>query len=99
MICAPEASWACFMTSIDAYLPVPTMRRDENSLPPITRFVSFIARSSLLLSAAHRSDDLHPVALAQRGRRVLALRCDVAVHRDRGVLAGHAEMVQEPVDA
>src|SRR4030095_2762954 len=47
MICAPEASWACFMTSIDEYLPVPTMRRDENSLPPMTRFVSFMALASV----------------------------------------------------
>src|SRR5262245_58149300 len=36
------------MTSIDAYLPVPTISRDENSLPPITRFVSGMARPPLL---------------------------------------------------
>src|SRR5437867_11313574 len=85
------------MTSIDAYLPVPTMRRDENSLPPITRFVSLMVPSSPLLSAAaHRSDDLHPVAVAQHGCRVLALRRHITIHGHRGVLAGHAEVVQEP---
>src|SRR5215475_2662649 len=35
------------MTSIDAYFPVPTISRDENSLPPMTRFVSLMARPPL----------------------------------------------------
>src|SRR6266446_2072077 len=87
------------MTSMDAYLPVPTMRRDENSLPPMTRFVSLMASPSRLLSAAHRSDDLHSVAVAQHRRRVFALRGHVAVHGHRRVLASDAEMGQEPIDA
>src|SRR4029434_2840247 len=94
MICAPESSWACFMTSIDEYLPVPTMRRDENSLPPMTRFVSFMVLASVLCPA-HRSDDLHPVAFAQHRRLVRALRRDLAVHRDGGVLALDAQLRQE----
>src|SRR5713226_9500628 len=40
---APDASWASRMVSFEEYLPVPTISRDENSLPPITRFVSYIA--------------------------------------------------------
>src|SRR5262245_14048680 len=42
MISAPDASWASFMTSMEEYLPVPTMSRDVNSLPPRTRLVSYI---------------------------------------------------------
>src|SRR5262245_26672628 len=99
MIWAPEASWACFMTSRDAYLPVPTIRRDENSLPPMTRFVSLMALTSLPLSPAHRSDDLHPVALAQHRRLVRALRRHLTVHGHRGVLALDAELREQPLDA
>src|SRR5437899_10971389 len=50
---AVTASWACFMISIDPYLPVPTIRRDENSLPPRTRFVSVMALSPT--DRCHRS--------------------------------------------
>src|SRR4026209_1497626 len=82
------------MTSIDAYFPVPTMSRDENSLPPITRFVSLMARPPL--SAAHRSDDLDPVAVVQHGRLVRALRGDLTVHCDGGVLALDVEMHEQP---
>ena len=42
MISVPEASWASRITSIEAYLPVPTISRDVNSLPPSTRFVSYM---------------------------------------------------------
>src|SRR2546425_1456049 len=87
------------MISMDEYLPVPTMRRDENSLPPMTRFVSPMALASLPLSPAHRSDDLHPVAVVQHGRLVRALRRHLAIHRHRGVLPLDAQVRQQPVDA
>src|SRR3990172_4533879 len=93
-ICAPEASCACFMTSMDAYLPVPTIRRDENSLPPRTRFVSRIS-----LSPTHRTHDFHPVPFAQERRGVGALRRHLAVHGDRRVLAPHAEVREERLHA
>jgi hypothetical protein len=34
---APDASCALTMTAGDEYLPVPTMRREENVLPAMTR--------------------------------------------------------------
>src|SRR5690242_10796118 len=86
------------MTSIDAYFPVPTISRDENSLPPMTRFVSLMARPPLL-SAAHRSDDLDPVALAQHGGLVGALRSHLAVHGHRHVLPLDVEAHEQPLDA
>src|SRR3972149_521265 len=92
-ISAPDASCACFMISIVAYLPVPTISRDENSLPPRTRFVS------LMLAAPHRSYDFHPVALAQGGRRVRALRRPLAVHGHRRDLARDAEVREQAFDA
>src|SRR5436309_10057083 len=99
MIWAPEASCACFMTSMDEYLPVPTIRRDENSLPPMTRFVSLMAPPSSALTPAHRSDDLHPVALVQHGRLVRTLRRHLAIHGHRGVLPLDAQVRQKPLDA
>src|SRR5713226_10219395 len=43
-IWAPEASMASRMFSKDGYLPVPTMSRDLNSLPPSQSDVSDMAR-------------------------------------------------------
>src|SRR5207302_1844785 len=94
MISAPEASWASFMTSIDEYLPVPTIRREENSLPPRTRFVSFMA-----LPPTHRSHDFHLVARVEPRRRVGALGCDLAVYRDGRVLARDAQVRQQRLHA
>src|SRR5262245_58670362 len=96
-ICAQEASCACFMMSIDEYFPVPTISRDENSLPPMTRFVSLMVRPPL--TAAHRSDDLDPVAVVQHRGLVGALRRHLAVHGDRRVLAFDSEMRQQRLDA
>ena len=77
-ISAPDASMASRMFSNDGYLPVPTMSRDLNSLPPSQSDVSYMAW--LLLSRliagrapdgrrasapAHGPDDLHPVTVAQ----------------------------------
>src|SRR5205807_837041 len=81
-ISAPDSSIACFMTSFEAYLPVPTMSRELKSLPPSTRFVSYI-----LLPSAHGSDDLDLVAFRKLYGAVLALRRDLAVDGHRGVLA------------
>src|SRR5436309_10551684 len=91
-IWAPEASWACFMTSIDAYLPVPTIRRDENSLPPMTRFVSLMA-----LSPTHRSDDLDFVPFPELHRRILAFGRHLAVDRDGREPAVDTEDVEETI--
>src|SRR2546421_9965233 len=82
MISVPEASWASRITSIEAYLPVPTISRDVNSSPPSTRFVSY-----MLLASPHRPNDLHLVAFRQRHRAVVGLPRDLAIDRDGRVLA------------
>src|SRR5262245_56395233 len=78
-ISAPDSSMAWRMTSLVEYLPVPTMSRELKSFPPSTRLVSYIS-----LPSTHRSHDLDLVSVAELQRRVLALRCDLAVHRHRG---------------
>src|SRR5205809_4191776 len=94
MIWAPEASCATFITSMDAYFPVPTMSREENSLPPRTRFVSFMP-----LAPAHRSYDFHLVTRVEARRRVGALGRDLAVHRHGRVLALDAQVRQQRLHA
>src|SRR5438309_4919708 len=93
MIWAPEASWASFITSMDEYFPVPTMSREENSLPPRTRFVSFMP-----LSPTHRSYDFHLVTRVETGHRVGPLGRDLTVHHRRGGFALDAELRREPHD-
>src|SRR5947199_10871974 len=93
MIWAPEASCASFITSMDAYFPVPTMSREENALPPRTRFVSFMP-----LSPTERSHDFHLVTRVEARHRVGALGRHLTVHRHRGVFALDAELRQEPLD-
>src|SRR5881392_316887 len=94
MIWAPEASCASFITSMDAYFPVPTMSREENSLPPRTRFVSFMP-----LSPTHRSYDFHLVTRVEARRRVGALGRDLAVHRHGRVLALDTQVRQQRLHA
>src|SRR5262245_44137124 len=96
-ICAPDSSWACFMTSIDEYLPVPTMSRDENSLPPITRLVSYIW-TSFSRPSSHGANDLDAVTFAQLQVGVIALGRDVAVDCDREVFPGNTEEDQQSLD-
>src|SRR6266704_1912290 len=86
------------MMSSDPYFPVPTIRRDANSLPPITRDVS-MAILLLPCSATHRPNHLDAVAILQPdGLELMAAR-DLAVHGDRGALALHAEGGEEAPDA
>src|ERR1043166_390259 len=83
-ISAPDSSIAWRMTSFVEYFPVPTIKRELNSFPPSTRFVSYMPSSDRFRSSpAHRSDDLDLVAVTQLRRRVLALGRDLAVHRHR----------------
>src|SRR5512132_1401615 len=93
MISVPDASCASRMTSIDAYLPVPTMSRDVNSLPPRTRFVSYMP-----LPSTHGSNDLDLVPFRQRHRRVGRLRRDLAIDGDRRVLALDVEQGEQALD-
>src|SRR5262245_13572311 len=77
---APEASWACFMISKDAYLPVPTMRRDWKVRPPMVSVVENMD----LLSASHQGDHLEAVARGEDDLVQTILRNDPPV-----VLHGH----------
>src|SRR5690348_4366214 len=91
MISAPEASCASRIAAIDENLPVPTMSRDVNSLPPSTRLVSdmtppSLARPIARSAAAHRPNDLDPITVLEERRGVRALRRHLAVERDGGVL-------------
>src|SRR5438445_11780014 len=86
------------MMSSDPYFPVPTIRRDATSLPPITRDVS-MAILLLPCSATHRPNHLDAVAVLEPdGLELMAAR-DLAVHGDRGELALHAEGGEEALDA
>src|SRR5713226_1598793 len=100
------------MFSNDGYFPVPTMRRDLNSFPPShsdvsymkTSVTSLLIRSArlrlhLALPSAHRMDDLHLVAVLELGFSVAGALRDLAVQGDRGELAAHLEMCEEPIDA
>src|SRR5262245_18523333 len=90
------------MFSKDGYLPVPTMRRDLNSLPPSHSDVSYMVTSScsspVCSATTHRTDDLDLVAVLQDRVGVVGFRSDLAVHGHRGVLAAHAELGEESVD-
>src|SRR2546423_14901673 len=86
------------MMSSDPYFPVPTIRRDANSLPPITRDVS-MAILLLPCSATHRPNHLDAVPdLEPDGLELMAAR-DLAAHGHRGELPLNAESGDEPLEA
>src|SRR5713226_7744709 len=63
---APDASMAFCVSMKSLYLPVPTQRRERNSIPAI------VSRSPPIVVApppADEADDFHPVAVTQRGPR------------------------------
>src|SRR5438132_4661725 len=90
-ISAPEASIARRVSAKDAYLPVPTIRRERYSRPA-SRKGSFIS------SAPDEMDDLDPVALAERGCPVFGARHDGAVHLDRDATRPEPERRDEVGD-
>src|SRR5262249_14882025 len=85
----------------EGYFPVPTISRDRNERPPSTNGSSHIALSSSIRrsladsAAGHRTDDLHPITLAQDRRRVRPPGGHLAVERHRGEATGHLELPQE----
>src|SRR4030095_11767826 len=91
-ISAPEASMASRMFSNEGYFPVPTMRRDLNSLPPSHSDVSYMSAPS------HGTDDLHAVALREHGVGVARLEADLPVEGHRGVLAADLELAEQTLD-
>src|SRR4051812_2295530 len=77
IISAPDASCAFTITAGDEYLPVPTMRRDENDLSAMVRRSTGSPssresqipnpKSRIASSASDEVDDLDLVALADDG--------------------------------
>src|SRR5213593_1532356 len=86
------------MISSDPYFPVPTIRRDENSLPPITSEVS-MALLLLPCSATHRPNHLNAVPILEPDGLELVAARDLTVDGDGGELALHAEGGEEALDA
>ena len=73
---APDAACACAMTACDGYLPVPTISRDVNVRPAMTKGVSMqivdsvaVAVTSSSLPAADEVHDLDRVARRRRSSR------------------------------
>src|SRR6476619_2004485 len=64
---APDARCASAMIAWDGYLPVPTISRERNDRPAMTRGSSNMALSYRLpLASADEVDDLHRVSLVDR---------------------------------
>src|SRR5688572_20057225 len=60
---APDAACACAITAWEGYLPVPTMSRDRNVRPAMTKGVSVICHLRHELTTPDEIDDLDAVAL------------------------------------
>src|SRR5688572_18940615 len=74
-ISAPDAASAARVSSSEAYLPVPTMMRDE-SVRPARVQVSFISASS------DEGDELETITCEDHRRRVIRPRDDLAIALD-----------------
>src|SRR5688572_11134956 len=75
------------------YLPVPTISRDVNSLPPRTRLVSYMN-----LASPHGTNDLDLVAVRELQGVVVALGHHVAIDGHRCVLALDVEEGEQALD-
>src|SRR5206468_2069460 len=76
-ISAPDASCACIITAGEVYLPVPTIRRDSNDFPAMTRL------SCIRLSTTDEVHDFHAIAVPDDGVRVRRALEHVEVVLDR----------------
>jgi len=61
-------------------------------------FISFLSAFRARSSAAHRDDDLEPIAVGERGHAMAAARHDLAVHLHRNALAREPERIDEMRD-
>src|SRR6185369_6598843 len=78
MICAPDASRALAVSSLLAYLPVPTIRREVNSRPAITSLSLFA-----ILSSTDKVHDLDLVTIGNSSGYVICFRQNFHVKFDR----------------
>src|SRR5690242_4140670 len=90
---APDASCARRITVKDEYFPVPTMSRDRNSRPAITRVSSIVG--SRALSATDEVHDLHLIPVANLGRVVLCALDDVEIMFHGDAARVDAEMLEQ----
>ena len=84
IISAPDASCAFTITAGEVYLPVPTMRREENRLSAISSMVVGRTLARRLSAAADEVDDFHLIAVVDEcvsERRVLE-HDEVVLDRD-----------------
>src|SRR3954463_7247310 len=81
---APDARCASAMIALDGYLPVPTIRRERNERPAMTRGSSNMALSYRLPPAsARQADHLPSVAVVDRRGFVAGPLDDVEIVFDR----------------
>src|SRR5215203_3634330 len=98
---APDASIARIMSAFEAYLPVPTIRREWNSFPPMMRGATSRAFSiaTPISAATDKVDDLQYIALVQVERSIgipISQDCPVVLyHYEAGV---DSERAQEARD-
>src|SRR5271154_1614155 len=97
-ISAPLSSTAALVSAKSRYLPVPTISRDLNFLPPNSNKVSCIFSAlRVALSAADEVDYLDLVAGPHNGRVVIGLRHNLAIDLDRHAPATHLELLEQRV--
>src|SRR5208283_1127389 len=94
-ISAPLASTAALVSAKSRYLPVPTIRRDLNCLPPNSNEVSCIFALRVRLAAADEVDYLDLVARPYDRLAVARLGHDRAVDLDGHAAAAHVEALQQ----
>src|ERR1700733_4487446 len=96
-ISAPLSSTAAFVSAKSRYLPVPTMSRDLNVLPPNSNEVSciFLLPCASRSSAADEVDYLHLVARPHDRRVVIGLRHNLAIDLDRHAPPPHLELLEQ----
>src|SRR5215210_1368866 len=97
---APDASIAAIICSFDAYFPVPTIRRERNSRPPINSGESWTGRLIVAISApAHEMHDLEDVAVAAHASaKRLAVAEDLPVVLDDHHPRGQRQRGQETAE-
>src|ERR1051326_5935881 len=94
-ISAPDASTARRVSSKSLYLPVPTISRERYSRPASTNGSFWAVNAS---PAADELDDLDLIAVADRARRVVLGRNDVAVHLDGDPPPGERQLREQVRD-
>src|SRR6185369_690519 len=103
--CVPEAARLSAMTAPELYLPVPTKRREENSVPAMTRVdacivemvgCSVLRRHALGSSALRRLYDEHLVAIGEPASQPSGAGHDGVVDGDgHACSSGQPEFVKQ----